>query len=55
MKLSMAMLGALFAAVAAAVEVDTLNGSNLLGLVRSKSEGPRVTKPRKAGRPKIPP
>ena len=38
MKLSMAMLGALFAAVAAAVEVDTLNGSNLLGLVRIASE-----------------
>ena len=38
MKLSMAMLGALFAAVAAAVEVDTLNGSNLLGLVRITSE-----------------
>ena len=38
MKLSMAMLGALFAAVAAAVEVDTLNGSNLLGLVRITSD-----------------
>lgn len=38
MKLSMAMLGALFAAVAAAVEVETLNGSNLLGLVRITSE-----------------
>ena len=38
MKLSMAMLGVLFAAVAAAVEVDTLNGSNLLGLVRITSE-----------------
>lgn len=38
MKLSMAMLGALFAAVATAVEVDTLNGSNLLGLVRITSE-----------------
>ena len=38
MKLSMATLGALFAAVAAAVEVDTLNGSNLLGLVRITSD-----------------
>ena len=38
MKLSMAMLGVLFAAVAAAVEVETLNGSNLLGLVRIASE-----------------
>lgn len=38
MKLSMAMLGALFAAVAAAVEVETLNGSNLLGLVRITSD-----------------
>ena len=38
MKLSMAMLGVLFAAVAAAVEVDTLNGSNLLGLVRITSD-----------------
>ena len=38
MKLLMAMLGALFAAVAAAVEVDTLNGSNLLGLVRITSD-----------------
>lgn len=38
MKLSMAMLGALFAAMAAAVEVDTLNGSNLLGLVRITSD-----------------
>ena len=34
----MAMLGALFAAVAAAVEVDTLNGSNLLGLARIASD-----------------
>ena len=38
MKLSMAMLGVLFAAVAAAVEVETLNGSNLLGLVRIASD-----------------
>ena len=38
MKLLMAMLGALFAAVAAAVEVETLNGSNLLGLVRITSD-----------------
>ena len=38
MKLSMAMLGALFAAVAAAVEVETLNGSNLLELVRITSD-----------------
>ena len=38
MKLSMAMLGALFAAVATAVEVETLNGSNLLGLVRITSD-----------------
>ena len=38
MKLLMAMLGALFAAGAAAVEVDTLNGSNLLGLVRITSD-----------------
>ena len=38
MKLLMATLGALFAAVAAAVEVDTLNGSNLLGLVRITSD-----------------
>ena len=38
MKLSMAMLGVLFAAVAAAVEVETLNGSNLLGLVRITSD-----------------
>ena len=38
MKLSMAMLGALFAAGAAAVEVETLNGSNLLGLVRITSD-----------------
>ena len=38
MKLLMATLGALFAAVAAAVEVETLNGSNLLGLVRITSD-----------------
>lgn len=38
MKLLMATLGVLFAAVAAAVEVDTLNGSNLLGLVRITSD-----------------
>ena len=38
MKLSMAMLGVLFAVVAAAVEVETLNGSNLLGLVRITSD-----------------
>lgn len=38
MKLLMATLGVLFAAVATAVEVDTLNGSNLLGLVRITSE-----------------
>ena len=38
MKLSMAMLGVLFAAVATAVEVETLNGSNLLGLVRITSD-----------------
>lgn len=38
MKLLMAMLGVLFAAVAAAVEVETLNGSNLLGLVRITSD-----------------
>ena len=38
MKLLMATLGVLFAAVATAVEVDTLNGSNLLGLVRIASE-----------------
>lgn len=38
MKLSMAMLGVLFAVVAAAVEVETLNGSNLLGLVRIASD-----------------
>ena len=38
MKLSMAMLGALFAAVAAAVEVEALNGPNLLGLVRITSD-----------------
>ena len=38
MKLLMAMLGALFAAGAAAVEVETLNGSNLLGLVRITSD-----------------
>lgn len=34
----MATLGALFAAGAAAVEVETLNGSNLLGLVRITSD-----------------
>ena len=38
MKLLMATLGVLFAAVAAAVEVETLNGSNLLGLVRITSD-----------------
>ena len=38
MKLLMATLGALFAAGAAAVEVETLNGSNLLGLVRITSD-----------------
>ena len=38
MKLLIATLGALFAAVAAAVEVETLNGSNLLGLVRITSD-----------------
>ena len=38
MKLLMATLGVLFAGVAAAVEVDTLNGSNLLGLVRITSD-----------------
>ena len=38
MKLLMATLGALFAAVATAVEVETLNGSNLLGLVRITSD-----------------
>ena len=38
MKLSMATLCALFAAVAAAVEVETVNGSNLLGLVRITSD-----------------
>ena len=38
MKLSMAILGVLFAVVAAAVEVETLNGSNLLGLVRITSD-----------------
>ena len=38
MKLLMATLYALFAAVAAAVEVETLNGSNLLGLVRIASD-----------------
>ena len=38
MKLLMATLGALFAAVAAAVDVETLNGSNLLGLVRITSD-----------------
>ena len=38
MKLLMATLGALFAAVVAAVEVETLNGSNLLGLVRIASD-----------------
>ena len=38
MKLLMATLGVLFAAVATAVKVDTLNGSNLLGLVRITSD-----------------
>ena len=38
MKLLMATLGVLFAAMAAAVEVETLNGSNLLGLVRITSD-----------------
>lgn len=38
MKLLMATLGVLFAGVATAVEVETLNGSNLLGLVRITSE-----------------
>ena len=38
MKLLMATLGVLFAAVATAVEVETLNGSNLLGLVRITSD-----------------
>lgn len=38
MKLLIATLGALFAAGAAAVEVETLNGSNLLGLVRITSD-----------------